>query len=222
MSIVNIAFEKERILCLTDTLQYKNEAPAGLRPTKCVFTPSFAVTTRGLVRAGDAVKAAALECGTVNEAAEGIPQLLRAILNHADGDSEYDTEVFLMGWSDAKSDLITYRWLIQPGESGEVEFNDLPRGLHIAPTFLLENIPPPPTIDDARMVKVALAQHKVVNHMNLRMCVGGIMHLTEITPYGTSQRIAGLYPDYWEHAQKFGCPNAEEVAAFTGPKVRCA
>ncbi|TWA55430.1 hypothetical protein FBZ84_12669 [Azospirillum baldaniorum] len=57
MSVANIFFMPDRILCLSDTLVYDNDTgrPAYLCDRKTSIFGRMAVITRGLVRAGNAV-----------------------------------------------------------------------------------------------------------------------------------------------------------------------
>ncbi|TWA55431.1 hypothetical protein FBZ84_12670 [Azospirillum baldaniorum] len=136
------------------------------------------------------------------------------ILAHKlDDDPALTVETTVMGWSDEAGDLVAYRWEVLDGAKA-VTFRTLPRGMHLAPGFNTASSSMPPVMDDARLVRVALAQHATARRMQYNMCIGGVMHVTEITADSVSQRIVGTYPDYDQHAEEFGCPNAEAVAAF--------
>lgn len=65
---------------------------------------------------------------------------------------------------------------------------------------------------DPILIKLALAQWKIQAQFGAPLCIGGCMHITSVTPAGAGQWLAGVYPDYAEHAARFGDPNADEVA----------
>lgn len=220
MSVANIFFMPDRILCLSDTLTYEygeEDRPAYLTDRKTHIFGRFAVVARGNVPACSAVKSALEDFSSVDSVlpiAHGVHEL---ILDHKRTEAPaMAVETTIMGWSNERGDLIAFRWDIPKG-GHSVTFRELPRGMYLGPSFLISSSPPmPPDMDDARMVKVALAQHTTAQKMGANMCIGGVMHVTEITADSITQRIVGTYPDYDNHAADFGCPNAEEVRIFRG------
>lgn len=216
MSVANIFFMPDRILCLSDTLVYDNDTgrPAYLCDRKTFVYGRMAVVTRGTVPAGRAVNAIAEDYTDVDGARAVLDNAHALILEHKlNEDPTLTVETTAMGWSDVKGDLVAYRWELLDGQS-TVTFRELPRGMHLAPGFNTALPPMPPAMDDARLVRVALAQHATAQQMEYNMCIGGVMHVTEVTADSVSQRIVGTYPDYDQHAEAFGCPNEEAVAAF--------
>ena len=211
MSVANVFFLRDRIFCLSDTIFYDGKEAAGLHKTKTETYGRMAITTRGLVRAGNAVKAVASSYTDVDAAKPALDEAHALILDHKrGGDDAISVETTLMGWSDSRGDLVTYRWEVVDG-TNEVRFSELPRGMHLAPSFLSLAHEVPDSLTDAQMVKVGLAQHKMKERMNWSMCIGGVMHVTEITKDNAAQRIVGTFPDYEMHAEMFGCPNYEAV-----------
>ncbi|MBK4717691.1 hypothetical protein JJL56_02300 [Azospirillum sp. YIM DDC1] len=129
----------------------------------------------------------------------------------ASEDPDLTSETVIMGWSTRQGRIAAYRWEITDDSS---TFTDLPHGMHLHPHLNGENRPLPPEMPDERLVKVAMVQHEMVTENRYRMCIGGVIHCTTITPDAIEQRIIGLYPGYDKHAAEFGCPNADEVAEF--------
>ncbi|GLR80133.1 hypothetical protein HUE56_21505 [Azospirillum oryzae] len=217
MSVANIFFMPDRILCLSDTLTYEygeEDRPAYLTDRKTYIFGRFAVVARGNVPACRAVKSAMEDYSTIDSVLRIGHDVHELILDHKRTEAPtMAVETTIMGWSDEKGDLVAYRWEMPRGQD-RVTFRELPRGMYLGPSFLTSSPPMPPDMDDARMVKVALAQHATAQKLGANMCIGGVMHTTEITADRIMQRIVGTYPDYDNHAAAFGCPNAEEVRRF--------
>lgn len=218
MSVANILFLQDRILILTDTLTYQGGSPHGLCERKAVVasTGRFAMVTRGLCDVGDAaIDWIDERAGDLIEAEAAAAEFFDIAADvKASTNPTVNLELTLTGWSPRHNDLRAVQLRIFKNRSGfDVQLLD--RGLHLHPAPGSAKVPPPPRNHEAAMVKLALAQHAVMEKREFRdMCIGGVMHLTEVNRDGVAQRIVGLYPGYDGHAAQFGDPNADAVAAF--------
>ncbi|MBU2089861.1 MAG: hypothetical protein KKB63_04780, partial [Alphaproteobacteria bacterium] len=104
-------------------------------------------------------------------------------------------EATLGGWCSAEQRLKAVRVRRMQGMK-QPEITVLPVGVHMLPTGKGLDDLLPGEADEALMVRLALAQWKVMHHFSLPMCIGGLMHLTEVTATGARQWKAGEYPDY--------------------------
>ena len=214
MSVINIFFYPERILCVSDTVIYSDKVPACLGECKVNIYGRMAVATRGKVPAIRAVNVAVDGYSDIDSAMDAISTAHEIILEHKESDDpDMAVETTVMGWSDERGALVAYRWEVLAGHDA-VKFSALTPGMYLAPCFNSALPPLPPEMTDARMVKVALAQQNTSEAMGYSMCIGGVMHCTTVTPDEISRRIIGVYPGYDELAEEFGCPDAEAVRAF--------
>ena len=212
MSVVNLFFYPNRILCTSDTLAYRRNAPVKLQERKTHIIGAMAVAQRGNCAVNAAILNDLYEFEDIDSAAPLLDGWYDYLPRRkASEDPDLTSETILMGWSTRQGRIAAYRWEVTDDSSA---FTDLPHGMHLHPHFNGETLPLPPEMPDARLVKIALAQHEMVSESRYRMCVGGVMHCTTVTPEAIEQRIIGLYPDYDKHAEEFGCPNADEVAEF--------
>lgn len=217
MSVANILFMDDRILCLSDSMVYSGGEAVGLCETKCRIHPGgrFATVTRGLTDVADVVDDwLADHAGDIEEAEAAIQDVLALAADvKASTRPDLRVEATLMGWSDRHRDLRIVQFRMTKARPGwDVVL--LNRGLHLHPDPGAP-IPPPPHHHEAAMVKLALAQRAVLDRRGYKdMCIGGVMHLTTVTAGGVTQRIADTYPDYDADSARFGDPNAAEVAAF--------
>lgn len=217
MTVVNISFAANRILCLTDTLLYVGSRPAGLCGPKCMVADlgTFASATRGLTRAADAVDAVLRPLASFDRAERVLTGASAEIRALTAGEN---LETYLMGWSDRRQALavVQFQWL---QHLADLTVRELPPGIHIQPgSAALARAIEASGIreaDEARMVKVALAQHRAnLEAFDRLLCIGGVMHLTTVTAAGCRQHIAGLYPDYEAMADQFVDPLGLEVGAY--------
>jgi hypothetical protein len=222
MSVANLAFMSDRILCLSDTLQYQGRKPVSLcdRKTDVPEHGRFALVTRGLCVLGDAVSELACRYEDHDEAERHLAAWFLAFADLSKDDPARAVEATIMGWSELHQDLRAVRFLLNRTRPLKVEV--LGRGWHVSPKhpkFVM-----PATVredtDTARMVKVALAQQMALNGLNdLNECIGGCMHVTTVTRAGAVQELAGIYPDYAEHAALRGDPNEDAVEALLRRRV---
>lgn len=217
MSVANILFSEDRILCLSDTMIYNDGQPVALCESKTHTHPSgrFAMVTRGLCHVGDALEGwIADQAGDINEAESAAATVLNLAAEvKATKRSDLRVELTLMGWSPRHKNLRVVQFRLLKSRP-EWDVLVLDRGLYLHPDPGAP-IPPPTRDPEGAMVKLALAQRAVLDKRGYRdMCVGGVMHLTTITEAGITQRIAGVYPGYDADAARFEDPNAAAVAAF--------
>ncbi|KAA1052955.1 hypothetical protein [Azospirillum argentinense] len=217
MSVCNLLILPDRVYCYSDTMQYSNGDPAGLASPKA--SPSindrFTVVTRGLSDAGtvmfDFVKGAA----DIHEAeGRAAAMMERARRIKAGNRPNMRLETTLIGFSDRHNVMRVSRFLL-PEHGDTVTFRVLPVGLHLEPSPPGVTLAAPVDRFHERMVKLGLAQQAVAfQHGFTGMCIGGVMHATEVGRDGSRQRIAALYPGYADHAARFGDPCADAVASY--------
>ena len=210
MSVLNINFAPGRIDLLSDTLCYADGEPHSLCETKTHIPSSgqFSWTTRGLVRTGERFDELAGKCADA-DAASLAARVFAEMLT--DDEVANGFEITVAGWSDRLGTLAMQMVTKAPGEPVKAE--TFTEGVHLLPRPA--KLPPmPSTVSEAQFIRLALAQWKVRDQFMGQLCIGGVMHLTTVTAAGADQRIVGLYPDYDQHAEAFGDPNAEAVAAF--------
>ncbi|KAA0578943.1 hypothetical protein FZ983_16555 [Azospirillum sp. B21] len=161
---------------------------------------SFAIVTRGIVRAGNAVKAIAEGFSDIDSAKPALDRIHDLIAGaKRSGDDILNIDSAAIGFSKEIGDFVAYRWEMKEDQTS-VNFSSFPRGMHLAPVMHGATLPPlPPELSDEQIVKIALAQHTTVKRMGFSsVCIGGEMHLTELTRTGIVQRTIGQYPDYAE------------------------
>lgn len=222
MSVCNLYVTEEKISCLSDTMSYAKHKPVALTPpkTQIIADAGIAWCFRGQSRIGKALDF------TFNHDRYGILSFNRNVT--IDDIHEYIefsrdvisecfaldsvAEVVFMGWSElhGKARALEYRFLTDGSLSDPMEHGP---GVHLKPAGPA-SMKMPERVDETIMVKLALAQHQVAERFRLPLCIGGVMHLTTVTEDGAERRIVGAYPDYQAHAQRFGCPNAEDYALF--------
>lgn len=160
---------------------------------------SFAVVTRGIVRAGDAVKAVANQFTDIDSAIPALERIHDDIARaKRDGDDILNIDTTVMGFSKEIDDFAVYRWEMKESKTS-MTLTSLARGMHLAPGFPgTKNPSLPLVLSDEQIAKIALAQHTTSKKMDYNMCIGGEMHLTDITKSGIVQRTIGQYPDFAE------------------------
>lgn len=200
MSVCNLSFSPDRILCITDTLVYAKGVPIGLCATKAhAVGDRFAWTGRGLSRLLAPFGRLLPEFEHVDEAAAGAAEALD--LADLESAPDFDgIELTIMG-IDAAGRLGVRRVTRRPGSGTETE--EIGPGVHLAPP------PPaavklPPEADADRLMRLSLAQWRAKAHYMNWGCIGGTMHLTTIIPGRIEQRVVGHYPDHDELVARFG------------------
>jgi hypothetical protein len=214
MSVCNIYVGKSKIMCLSDTMEYKDNKPAGLcdYKTHILVGGRGAWCFRGRIRVGMWLKFLVdqqkIDCITAFE--ERLQ--LYSYLMKEEIESDRYGEVTLFGQSEAPVRLKAIRYRFLP--NGKVsERQEIGLGVHLQPSPG-EAVKFPDIVSEETMVKLALAQHKVNKHFNTSLCIGGIMHLTTATLKGVDRKIVGSYPDYDIHKEKFNCPNERQYDNF--------
>lgn len=211
MSVSNVFVGEERILCLSDTIVYRATEPVALMKGKCFVShnDTFAFSLRGTVAFYRGVIDTFIRCPDLDTMEQQMP-----FFPHMLGDEPLkvsDGEITLMGWSNDHQQLRAIRFDVYPGGK-PVEKAVLAPGLYLTPGIPDARLPQ--DADEEVMVKVALAQYKVNSRLGSKLCIGGLMHITTVTEAGARRNIVGAYPEYEEHAKRFGCPNAEEYQQF--------
>lgn len=209
MSVVNISFlSKTEILILSDTMMYDGREPAGLMKTKVHsnHASTFAFGMRGHVPTIMQFVDNMSGWPDLDHADEALSLALPSV---PAGRFPLGHEVFLAGWSDRAGGLAVVEFCVRP-DGAYYRATTKPGATLLNPR--VKNSMAVPAVDQARLIKLALAQVKLLDHAPF--CIGGVMHLTRVTPDSASQWVCGLYPGYHEAAARFGDPNADEVAAF--------
>lgn len=214
MSVANIAFTEDRILCTSDTLVYTDQKPTALGERKADVAQSrrFAWVGRGSVALGSVYDGWLAQCEDL-DAADDMVSWLMPIIGDADV-RDVCLELHLLGWSDARGALSVVRHLWDGASYGR---KILEPGVYLHP--YASSSQPPSGLTAQQLVKVALGQQQFARRLGLPMCVGGLVHLTEVDRLGASQRIAAAYPDYEDDVARFGCPN---YAAYQALRQRVA
>lgn len=178
MSVVNIVFEKDRITCTSDTLQYLGNQAAGLCATKIHVAPNgaHALAGRGHSAMIDSLAAVLASRDSLDAADEALGLLLPVLRHDLQG---RDIELHLLGWSARREALSVVLFM---SRGGIVTRAELPPGIYLHPYPSTSR--PPAGLTAAHLVKVALGQQTYARRLGLPMCIGGLVHLTEITRDG--------------------------------------
>lgn len=224
MTVINVSFLSEaEILIGSDTLQYCGGKPVALTASKVHTGTGFALAQRGLA------DLCAVLIGTVSDAAgfDAAHDTIRAVVE-ADGDviAEHAArhypgfpaahEAYLSGWSAAAGRMAVARIVVGlDGAAAET--------VTVQPGRTIVQPEPRPglVVPAATRVQLLRLMEKQAELVRLSpgICIGGVMHITTVTRDGVWQEVAGVYPDYDQHAAMFGDPNAEAVAAFSSRRV---
>lgn len=219
MSAVNIYLDNERILCATDTLAYANGEAVALVRKKCTiyYGGMFAIAARGRTLVCDIIEDAACEFITVDELLKELPHVVGAL-----SDDLFCThggtgvQVYAMGISQSEGQPVAA--LIARERGSGVSVHRLAPGYHFAPEIdkpggnISSRLPRPATPEI--MKRVCMAQWKIQRELNIGLCIGGAIHMTEIVGTEITRRVIGIYPDYAQHKCRFGDPAAEEVDEY--------
>ncbi len=208
MSVFNIALSADFALTASDTMVYRRKQAVRLTDRKVHIAPSgrFVVSVRGSVMEAQAVAETLFSHADTFDAAA-------AFLSRLGGLN--DAEINIVGWSDAAGTVRALQ-AVHDKHRG-VTRRELSPGVHLHPSPATRPVKLPERADEALMVRLCMAQHKASIELDMRMCIGGVLHLTTVTEAGCEQRIVATYPDYAQHAARFGCPNADLVAALVEP-----
>ncbi|RKQ73489.1 hypothetical protein [Oceanibaculum indicum] len=219
MSVANLSINASRILLLSDTMQYLDRKPAGLCETKTRINEAghFAVTFRGRAGIGDALFGLLDGADTLESALLRAEAFIRGFRLSEIG---MGAEATLAGRHTDIGQLAAYR-IARYDDQPELSTTLLAPGTHLLPAGPT-SVPIPDAVSEAQMVKLALAQQKMSEMLGSPLCIGGVMHLTEITADTISQRIIGTYPGYDLMARRFNCPNRSAIAALTEQKAVAA
>lgn len=217
MSVCNVYINSEGIICLTDTIKYKGDEATGLCHRKSFVSSNkeFSIGIRGSIAFIERISLYQdfPDAGLVEEALRLVPRHLDDRYFKACGG-----EVTLMSWDKGSDAPQAVRYAYAAGEPAQRQ--ELEPGLHLAPKVPGAKLPQ--SVDGSVMVKIALAQHRVKERLNFPFCIGGIIHLTTVTRDGAEQVIAGAFPDYADHAARFGCPNSADYRLFLEQQQRAA
>lgn len=225
MSVCNVLFTADAVHLLTDTMTYHVDGtPHGLTTRKAEVGAggAFIWAARGSVFLGDRLdkilmdgirslaEAEAFTCTYLDT----LPSDVCEIVGLRPGKALL--EVTLAGWDASTGDLAVRRIMKSAGEEPATT-TAYERGAYVSPGPK-GGWRGPATVTEAQFVQMALAQHAMQGRLQgiggPGMCIGGLMHITSLTRNGADQRIVGVYPDYAEHAESLGDPNAEAVAEF--------
>jgi hypothetical protein len=211
MSVANLCFKRDRVLVASDTLTYAGDDPVGLTDRKVHVADGgrYAFSARGLVVHGRLARALA-HVPTFDAVAPLFGDLVRRLAPETRETAE-GFEVMLFGWSDAAGALCARRFRAR--RDGAAEAVDLPHGVHLFPG-IGDRVRLPDVVTAEGLVRLSLAQAAAAERFGLRMCIGGVLHLTSVDRAGCVQSIAGLYSGYDAHAAAFGDPNAAAVATW--------
>lgn len=223
MSIANILLLESRAIVVTDTISYnKQQAPNGLMHTKCRIARNgkYCITGRGVVRALDRLSEMFFRVAEDFDDCILAIEPIRSIVDPSVFTLDDGTELIIIGFSGPNKDrvkaiVINYKLLL----NGVVECKHsyINEGLSLRPALpfaVTAKLPKPENITQEGMLKIALAVHKLKEMKGLKTCIGGVIHITEVSDGRIYQSIAGTFPDYDQHAALFSCPNFDDVMLF--------
>lgn len=218
MSVCNVLIEENRILILSDTCQYNGREVTGYGVPKVSISANgnFAVSVRGGLLIGEFIKDLIMHASSMSTAMDVLEYGTHEIPEGFLGPHRI-FQIIIAGIANDGS-LGAYqhvRNVDDPPPEGPM-WSQLD-GATICPGVG----PLPRTPNERQFLRLAGLQYDLQTSFSIPLCVGGVMHLTEITSQGASQRIVGLYPDYHAGAAKFGDPNAEAVSAYLSMQETC-
>lgn len=214
MSVCNLSVTPSRILILSDTLQYRGGEPVSFCDSKTAISKAggYAHTLRGPALVADFIQQALDSVTALHEAVGAVTGVLEAVDPETIAACR-GIEATLAGKLQPSGQLVAVRVRRMQGML-HPETVTLRAGVHLLPTGEGLDALLPPEADEKLMVRLALAQWKVREHFTLPLCIGGIMHLTEVTPAGARQWVAGEYPDHDAvRAQLAAAAPAQAIAA---------
>lgn len=219
MTLINTALSADEVSIYSDTLTYVDGKPFALGGIKAGISAdgTFTVATRGSVARGDRYELALCQCGSMDEAVSIARAALEieAVKPPPDNSDNSGFDVFVAGYLHARGRMAAVQFRVPPG--GALEELWLADGLTLQPEPVQERHKHRPGVwDDARAIKVAMAQQEITNRADLMMCIGGSLWRTTITRHGAEQRIVALFPTYRDDAALRGDPLAYAVAEFLG------
>lgn len=222
MTLLNVHHAAGAVHLMSDTLQYNGKRPAGLLTSKVEIAENnrFGFGCRGSSALAEGVGHMLRGQASVDHGAEAVRIFLTDLPDDlAEGLLGKGFEVTLAGWTEATGEPTVIRVTLPAGRSLRAEH--LPPGVYLAPTSA--NPPPlPRSVTADQFSRLALAQWRLQGRMSEKLCIGGVMHLTTITAEDARQSIVGIFPDYDDHAKRFGDPNADAVAVFRAAEERSA
>lgn len=218
MSVANIRFDGETVTFYTDTMAYRDNEPLRLTEPKAHIADNgmFAWTFRGQTEPARIIGNVLCAAPTVAQAEQHAAELMKGIA--ADLLTTRGLELHLAGWSAQHGAMRLVRLVRRPEDFTAAVLGP---DVYLNPK-MTDKVAVPLSASDAVLVKVAMYQWQVHHTRDLRMCIGGSLWRTVVTKDGASQGIADLYPDYDEHAARFGDPCADAVAAVRAGQRKAA
>lgn len=213
MSVVNLLVLPDRVHAFTDTMQYQDGKPAGLMGPKAVASDNgrFTIITRGLTDAGRVVTDFVRSAPDLHHAEGAAAAIMNEARKVKAKRPDMRVEVTLIG--EHGGAMRVSRFLL-PEHGTDVRFSILAPGLYLEPAPPGLVLAAPVDRVHERLVKLALVQQAVAVKHGFTMCIGGVLHCTEVDRTGMRQSIAAVYPGYDQHAARFGDPCAEAVYVF--------
>lgn len=164
----------------------------------------------------DNIEEAACNCINIDELVEFMPEYISRLdlgnkIIGGDG-----VQVFVFGLSPSERRPVAFK--IARERDARVSVNRMANGYHFAPEIdkagrsISGRLPQPATEEIMR--RIAMAQWRIQNEMKIGLCVGGVMHLTELSGSRLDRRIIGLFPDYQELSSRFCDPIKDDVIEF--------
>lgn len=212
MSMCNIIYAPESVTMYTDTMIYG----ATSMPTRLSDRPKarmseagqFIWAFRGVKAIGDIISRPMAEMEGIESAERAAAELMQGLGEEHLG--PHGLELHLAGWSDLLGQMRVIRLL---RDRDEFSASVLEPGTYLHPC-ITPKVAVPADVSDAAMRRLAMAQWKVSHMRDLRMCLGGSLWRTTVSPGGVTQEIVDLFPDYDQHAAELGDPLAAAVARF--------
>lgn len=193
MSVCNFFLAADRLMILTDSVQYAGKEPAALGSKIHLNEPAgLAVTVLGLTLIGETYARLLQGWGNREQAELGIEALIEAcppsVMVRKDGSLRGYT-VTLFGW-ESRAPFVK-RWNHHP--DGTVSRYTFEPGLYLTPSFGKQQQPADVTPEQMR--QVAELQQRLATRNGLTMCIGGWMDVTTIDADGVRTERLADYPD---------------------------
>lgn len=190
MSVANIFVGGDVLLCLTDTITYRNGIPSGEIERKCFISKqnNFAFCVRGCVAFLELAEEVLSDVPCPEHAVSVMRKVFRDIPDELFLSSS--GEITIMWFCVYKEAPRAIRFKLNKGDFFKEE--ELTPGVTLSPD--IPGAVLPEYANEDVMVKIALAQYSVKKKLAMDdMCIGGTMHITKIDRTLISQFVAGHY-----------------------------
>lgn len=191
MSVANIAIGRDRAVIVADEMVYRDADPVGFaRKIATNDRANVALTVRGRVVVADGLD------GLVEGAtdAEDAMQRMRGAVAILTADHlDWAYEAWLIGVDKSTGAAWGHVWWHAPSTGLAPADRALGSGTWLQPGLGRRDVPP--DLTDEQHFKIALAQQALSIEANFNECIGGSVHMVEVTRTGIARRCLGDYPD---------------------------